>query len=175
MKNNPIQTMLLEHETIYQVEEIIKNLDGIWEDNSEKYKETVLTLINFFREYADENHHRKEEEVLFPAICDHPEFILNEIIDELEQHHEDFREYTQEIEAALDENEFEQSYKELCNYLEDLLDHIAVENDELFVLAETLLEEEDLETIYFKFKDIDLEIGEDRIKELVQSIENINL
>jgi len=175
MKNNPIQTMLLEHETICQAEEIIKNLDGLWLANSEKYKETVITLINFFREYGDENHHRKEEEVLFPAICDHPEFILNEIIVELEQHHEDFREYTQEIEAALDQNELERSYKELCNYLEGLLDHIAVENDELFVLAETLLEEEDLETIYFKFKDIDLEIGEDRIAELAQSIENLTL
>ena len=175
MKNNPIQTMLLEHEIICRVEEIIKKLDGTWEDNSGKYKETVLTLINFFREYADENHHRKEEEVLFPAICNHPEFILNEIIDELEQHHEDFREYTQVIEAALDDNEFERSYKELGNYLEDLLDHIAVENDELFVLAESLLEEEDLETIYFKFKDIDLEIGEDRITELEQSIENLTL
>lgn len=170
MEYNPIQTLLLEHETICRVEEIIKNLDGTWDDNSEKYEETVITLINFFREYADENHHRKEEEVLFPAICDHPEFILKEIIDELEQHHEDFREYTQEIEAALEENDFEKSYKELSSYLEDLLDHIAVENDELFVLAETLLDEEDLETIYFKFKDIDLEIGEDRLAELVDSI-----
>jgi hemerythrin-like domain-containing protein len=173
MKKNPIQILLDEHETICKVEEIINNINGTWEVNSEKYEETVLTLINFFREYADENHHRKEEEVLFPAISNHPDFILNEIIVELEQHHEDFREYTQEIEAALKEKDFERSYKELSNYLEDLLDHIAVENDELFVLAETLLDEEYLETIYFKFKDIDMELGEDRNAELEEIIVSI--
>ena len=54
--------------------------------------------------------------------------------------------------------------------MQDLLDHIAAENDELFVLAETLMEEDDLETIYFKFKDIDLELGEDRKVELEESI-----
>ncbi len=175
MEHNPIQTMLQEHETISQVEEIIKTLNNSWEDDSEKYEEAVSILITFFKEYADENHHRKEEEVLFPAICDHPDFILQEIIDELEQHHEDFRDYTKEIEEALDEKDYEKSYHELKNYLQDLLDHIAVENDELFVLAETLLDEDELETIYFKFMDIDMELGNEKKTELEQSIQAIEI
>lgn len=173
MKHNPIKIMLDEHELIAQVEDIIENLNNSWKDDSGKYEKAVISLIAFFREYADGYHHRKEEEVLFPAICDHPDFILQEIIDELEQHHEDFREYTKEIEEALEEKEFEKSYNVLTNYLQDLLDHIAVENDEFFVLAESLLDEDELETIYFKFKDIDMELGEDRKIELVEKIKRI--
>lgn len=173
MEHNPIQTMLDEHEIICQAEEIIENLDKAWETDADKYKATVATLIEFFREYADGYHHRKEEEVLFPAIHDHPDFVLQEILEEFETHHEDFREYTVTIEGLINEGDFEKSYKELNNYLQDLLDHIGAENDELFSLAENLLNEEELEIIYFKFKDIDLELGEDRKKELEESIENI--
>ena len=111
MENNPIQTMLDEHEIICQVEDIIESLNKSWEVDSEKYEENVSILITFFKEYADGNHHRKEEEVLFPAICDHPDFILKELIDELEQHHEDFRDYTKMIEESLEEKDYENSYK----------------------------------------------------------------
>ena len=173
MEHNPIQTMLDEHEIICKTEEIIEGLDKSWETDEEKYKEIVRTLITFFREYADGYHHRKEEEVLFPAVNDHPDFVLQEIIDEFESHHEDFRDYTTSIEEAISAGDFEKSYKELSCYLQDLLDHIAAESDELFVLAETLLDEDELETIYFKFKDIDLELGEDRKSELEESIEAI--
>jgi hemerythrin-like domain-containing protein len=173
MNKNPIQTMLEEHEIISKTENIIKNLNHSWEINSEKYTNAITRLIKFFRDYADNNHHRKEEEVLFPAICNHPDFKLQDIIDELEKHHEDFRDYTIEIEEALDEKDYEKSYQVLKNYLQELLDHIAVENDELFVLAETLLDEEELETIYFKFKDIDMELGEESKLKLEESIENI--
>lgn len=173
MEHNPIQIMLDEHEVICQTEEIIENLNKTWETDADKYTTTVATLIEFFREYADGFHHRKEEDVLFPAIKDHPDFVLQEIIEEFETHHEDFRAYTVEIENAISDGDFEKSYKELNNYLQDLLDHIGAENDELFPLAEGLMEEEDLKTIYFKFKDIDLELGEERKIELEQSIEGI--
>ena len=175
MKNNPIQTMLDEHEVICKTEAIIENLNQLWESDIEKYTELVTTLISFYREYADSYHHRKEEEVLFPAIKNHPDFVLREIIDEFEQHHEDFRDYIKEIEQAIMEGNYEKSYQELNNYLQDLLDHIAAENDELFVLAESLLGEEDLETIFFKFKDIDMELGQDRKTELEEKISTIEI
>ena len=170
MEHNPIQTMLDEHEVICQAEEIVKNLNHTWETDAEKYKQKVKTLVTFFREYADGYHHRKEEDVLFPAIKNHPDFVLQEIIDEFETHHEDFRTYTVLIEDSLNEGDYEKSYLGLTNYLQDLLDHIAAENDELFVLAENLMEEDDLATIYFKFKDIDMELGEERKKFLEESI-----
>ncbi len=163
--------MFDEHEVICRTEEIIENLDKTWETNPKQYSATVNTLITFFREYADGYHHLKEEDVLFPAIHDHPDFVLQEILEEFETHHEDFREYTVTIEESLNEGDYAKSHKELNNYLQDLLDHIAAENDELFVLAENLMDEDQLTTIYFKFKDIDMELGEERKRELEESVE----
>jgi hemerythrin-like domain-containing protein len=175
MEYNPIQTMLDEHAVICSTEQTIKRLEGSWTVNEEYYKSAVMTLISFFREYADGYHHRKEEEVLFPEIKNHPDFVLQEIIEEFEEHHNDFRECADSIEEAINEGDYERSYKELRNYLEDLLDHIAAENDELFVLAESLMSEEELETIYFKFKDIDRELGEENKLKLEKRIINFEV
>ncbi|PIQ14736.1 MAG: hypothetical protein COW67_12150 [Flavobacteriales bacterium CG18_big_fil_WC_8_21_14_2_50_32_9] len=162
MENNPIKVMYDEHEVIVRAEKIIENLENTWENNPEEYADKVKKLVEFFREYADGYHHRKEEEVLFPAIKDHPDFVLQEIIDEFMEHHEGFREYAAEIIEAINEKDYVQSYKILKRYINDLLDHIAAENEELFVLAQNLMDENQLENIYFKFKDIDMELGESR-------------
>ena len=175
MEHDPIQTLLDEHEVICTTENIIKNLNHYWETSKEKYTKIVTTLITFFREYADSYHHRKEEDVLFPAIKNHPDFVLQEIIEEFEQHHEDFRDFTKEIEQAISEGNYVKTYEVLNNYLQDLLDHIAAENDELFVLANSLLSDEDLEIIFFKFKDIDMELGQDRKTELEEKISTIEI
>lgn len=174
MENNPLKVMYDEHDIIMLAEEKIKTIDGLWEKDAPAYIELVDFLIQFFREYADGYHHRKEEDVLFPAINNHPDFVLQEIIEEFNTHHDDFRNYTKEIEEALDDNDFPKSYNLLNEYCNDLLDHIAAENDELFVLAESLLDESDLETIFFKFKDIDMELGEERKKEFEDKIQTIN-
>ena len=170
MKNDPIQTMLDEHEVISSTVELVRSIDELWNDDVERFKEVTVKLVTFYREYADAYHHRKEEEVLFPAIKNHPDFVLQEMIDEFEQHHEEFRGYSTEILEALYAEEYKKVYNEMKSYTEDLLDHIGAENDELFSMAENLLSEEELETIYFKFKDIDVELGEDRKKELEDGI-----
>lgn len=173
MKNNPIDIMYAEHDIIKKAESIIINCDQLWETDPQGYTELINKLIIFFREYADGYHHYKEEDVLFPAINNHPDFILQGLIFEFNQHHESFREYTKEIEEALAVNDFTNSYNILSMYCNDLLDHIAAENEELFVLAENLLDEPTMENIYFKFQDIDRQLGEARKKELEESIEAI--
>ena len=173
MKNNPLDIMYAEHDVIKKAEHIINNCDKLWETDPQGYTELINKLIIFFREYADGYHHHKEEDVLFPAINNHPDFILQELIDEFNEHHVSFREYTKEIEEALAIHEFPKSYNLLKMYSNDLLDHIAAENEELFVLAENLLDEPTKENIYFKFKDIDRQLGEERKKKFEESIEAI--
>ena len=171
--NNPIQIMYAEHEVILQAAEVIKKIDNQWTIDPETYQKTVVQLLTFFREYADGYHHHKEEIVLFPAVYDHPDFTLQAIIDEFNQHHEDFREYSAEISEALATGDYPRSYKILRQYINELRDHIAAENDELFVLAENLLDPNELETIYFKFQDVDMELGEKRKAELAQILQSL--
>ena len=82
--NNPIKVMYDEHEIIKKSEKTINDIDCLWEEDASRYIEIVTQLIDFFRNYSDGYHHHKEEGILFPAIKNHPDFVLQEMIDEFE-------------------------------------------------------------------------------------------
>ena len=165
-EHDPIQTLMDEHNVISSSAEALQNLEELWKKDALKYKNSVHKLLKFLKEYGDNFHHYKEENVLFPEMKAHPEFRQHEIIDELEEHHNMFRDYVKEIEEALEEQEWEQVQSKLQQYMNDLLDHIAIENDEVFIMAETLFNEEELESMFFQFQDIDNELGATRKTEL---------
>jgi len=73
---------------------------------------------------------------LFKEFNDNPDFFLDDIITELEEHHEMFRNTVNDIEKTLSDEDFEKTQSLLSRYMNNLLDHIAVENDELFSMAE---------------------------------------
>jgi hemerythrin-like domain-containing protein len=173
--NNPIQEMLDEHEIISSSESIVQLLDHHWEKSEEEFINHITSLIIFFREYSDKYHHFKEEKVFFPELENLGDFAVNALVLELKEHHEMFREYTQSIEQFLGEHQFEKAYTLLRTYMNELSDHIAAENDELFVIAESLLSEANLETMYFRFKDIDIELGENNKAELGKLLEEIEV
>ncbi len=163
---NASQLLMAEHDVIKNAESLINRIKLLWEKDPEKYKTIVLRLLYFFKEYSDKYHHYKEEQVLFPEMINHPDFKLIEIIEELEDHHVMFREYTQEITVLVQQNRFDEAQKILEKYVDNLLDHIAIEDDELFSMAEHLFSPDDYEKIYFRFKDIDAALGEAKKLEL---------
>lgn len=173
--NNPIQVMLDEHDIISSAEQIVKLLDRYWEKSESKYVNQVHSLIIFFREYADKYHHFKEEQILFPELEKLDDFAVNSIVSELIEHHEMFREHTTSIEEFLDDKQYESAQKLLFTYMDELLDHIAAENDEVFVMAESLFSENELESMYFKFKDIDMELGESNKEKLCEKLNSIEM
>ncbi len=171
--HNPIQLLIDEHDIISTTEAVVQSLHGSWENNAGEYAEKVRHLVIFFREYSDQFHHHKEEEVLFRKLKQHPDFLLKDILSELEQHHEMFRESVAEIEDAVKEEEWPRVQKLLERYMNELLDHIAVENDELFSMAESIFSPEELEHIYFLFEDIDRDLGLERKRALVEELKSI--
>ena len=175
MQHNPIETMHREHEIIAQMEDIIQNLFHSWIKQPEEYTNSVNNILHFIKEYSDGFHHQKEEQILFPALRNCPEFTLDEILDELESHHERFRDLSHKIESDLTKKDYPESYALLKEYMNDLLDHIAVENDELFVLTENILSEDELEKIYFLFEDLDREMGLDKKLKLESLVLNSDI
>lgn len=158
---SPIALLMKEHEVILLAGQFITRLDGTWSEDEELYGKKVERLIEFFRVYSDMFHHEKEERILFRQLKEHPDFRLHELIDELEEHHENFRLQVASIEAAISEKKWVFAQKLLVEYIEALADHIAVENDELFVMTEMLFSEMELSRMYFLFEDLDRAIGED--------------
>ncbi|MBK9283015.1 MAG: hemerythrin domain-containing protein [Sphingobacteriaceae bacterium] len=166
IKNNPIHILNIEHEHISKLNNIIFTLKDEWKTDEQHYQKQVEYIFYFLQKYSDGYHHFKEEEILFPAMSQHPEFLLQGILDELKEHHENFREYIAEAIDALEEKNFEKVQSILEKLITELMDHIAIENDELFVMAENLFTEKELEEIFFRFSDIDRELGKENKLEI---------
>jgi len=168
MNHNGIEYLVAEHEVIIRVEELLPRLVNYWNIDREGYENAVRLLITFFREFGDKIHHYKEEQVLFPKLNSNYEFSQPTLVEELEDHHEMFREYVSSLESHLQAQEYEKVQSTLKSYVGDLLDHIGAENDELFVMAESLFSDEELEAMYFDFVDYDRSVGDDKKKKLAE-------
>lgn len=127
----------------------------------EKPLSDMLLFISFFRNYADGYHHHKEEEILFPEMCRRNELLEQGVIEEMLQNHADFRDMVSAIESAIQTGDIGATQKKLETYAEALLDHIAVEDDEVFQIAESLFSESEIENIYYRFLDCDRERGDE--------------
>lgn len=171
--NNTIKILFGEHEIIVNAIDAARQLRSQVGKNDKQYEQNVRDLIGFFRNYADNFHHHKEEQILFPAMKQKNELLEEGVIREMLDNHEEFRDRVKNIEKFLDEKTFERAQKELETYSEALLNHIAVENDEVFQMAETLLSEAELEKIFFDFEDADVELGSGKKQEFEELVESL--
>ncbi len=158
--NNSLKMLFDEHEIITRAVEIAKNAKSLIGKNDEEYEITISELIRFFRVYADQYHHHKEEEILFPEMAKKNELLAEGIINEMFDNHNYFRELIRDIELDLEQQNYSEASEKIDEYTEALLDHIAVENEELFQTAYGIFTEDELENIYYRFIDLDRELGE---------------
>lgn len=173
--HSAIEVLYNEHIIIKSIIVFRDKISAISESNPEKYKEIVLMLIDFFRNYADKYHHYKEEKILFPLISSNSEQMKEGVVEEMLENHSDFREMVKTIEDSVSAGKFEDSTGTIYKYTEMLLDHIAVEDDELFQAAETLLDGKELDKVYFDFMDIDLELGLEQKAAYEKLPQNLNI
>lgn len=172
MNNRATALLYREHETI---ENALKAIDSIVKPgvDDESFSTSARLLIEFFREYGDSFHHQKEEQLLFPAMVERNELIGESVISEMLDNHADFRVLLAKAHDCIAARDFETAKEVLGEYAEALRDHIAVENDEVFPMAESLFTEEEARKIGFQFEDIDREIGLERKNELSALVDQI--
>jgi hemerythrin-like domain-containing protein len=170
---NPIKILFQEHEVILTAIEVAKQADKIHDKSEAAYLSVVRYLINFFRSYVDKYHHYKEEKILFPEMNKKNELLEEGVIKEMLENHENFRNMINSIENFLNGKDYTRAQQQLNIYTEVLLDHIAVENDEVFQMAETLFDNDELEKLYFHFEDCDREFGGQKKKELINQLNEI--
>ena len=164
--DNSIKLLFDEHEVITLAIGKAHEARSLVGKDNEAYEWIISELIRFFRQYADHYHHYKEEQILFPELAKKSDLLASGIITEMFSNHEDFREQLGLIEADLHAGDFAEAADKMDAYTEALQDHIAVENDELFLAAADLFSEDELDRIYFRFVDLDSELGEHKKKDL---------
>jgi hemerythrin-like domain-containing protein len=158
--NNSLKVLFDEHDVITRAIEAARKAKDLLGKNNEEYRTTISELIRFFRVYADQYHHHKEEEILFPEMEKKNELLADGVIKEMFDNHAHFRELLRAIESDLEQNKYNEAALKVDEYAEALLDHIAVENEELFQTAYSLFSDNELENIYYRFVDLDRELGD---------------
>ncbi|MBL0127973.1 MAG: hemerythrin domain-containing protein [Flavobacteriales bacterium] len=171
--HNAIRSLYDEHEMIVEAIEVAKEAGTLIGKDDERYVRTMKDLIDFFRTYADQYHHHKEEEVLFPLMLESNEMLGDGVLKEMLENHADFREMLDGISKDLEAGRLPQVRDGLARYSEALLDHIAVENDEVFHMAMTLLDDNTLDRVGFQFEDHDRETGAERKEELARMVREL--
>ena len=168
-----IQMLYDEHETITNAIDAARNAGQFLQKSANTYEKTVQDLISFFRNYGDNFHHQKEEEILFPEMKKKNELLADGVLKEMTDNHEEFRDALKSIELSLQEKNYSRAQEQLMQYTEALLDHIAVENEEVFQIAESLFTEDEKEKIYCRFEDCDIETGSLEKQELAEMAEEM--
>ena len=159
--SNPVELLYQEHQVIKKALSNVLGLKNMIIENPENYKLELKNYIGFFRNYADKFHHQKEENILFPEMGKKKEHLGDGVIQEMLDNHSDFREMLADIESLNNAGEFDESFKKFEKYNHELLNHIAVEDDEVFQMALSILDSDDLDKIYFRFLDTDSNLGMD--------------
>ncbi len=173
--SNSLKMLFNEHDVITKAAYLAKNAESLIGVNDEEYELTISELIRFFRVYADQYHHYKEEEILFPEMAKKSEMLAEGILKEMLDNHEFFRETLREIESNLKDQNYPEVARGINEYTEALLDHIAVENEELFHMAYSLFTEDELDKIYFRFIDLDSVLGESKKKDFTELLKTLNI
>lgn len=154
--------LMREHSFILLTKEVLKKTNLLWTTEPSSFENTMHLLLNFCRQYADKIHHHKEEQLLFPSMIDQNPMLEQTLIGEMLEHHETFREYAQKIHQYLENKKYAEAYHLFTKYLSLLEDHIAVENDELFPMADDLLPSLTQETLYYRSLDFDRDFKEQK-------------
>ena len=171
--NKSIRLLFEEHEIIVNAIDVVSEVKSLIGKNDIMYEKTVRELLLFFRNYADKFHHFKEEEILFPEMSKKNELLTDGVLKEMFENHSDFRERIKSVENLLNEKKYPDAQLQLERYAEALLNHIAVENEEVFQTAEAIFSEEELEKIFFRFEDCDRELGISKKLELKEMAETL--
>jgi hemerythrin-like domain-containing protein len=157
MRTTPLGLLYHEHDIILDAVALARDARKL---DDARYAVAARKLLSFFRLYADRYHHRKEEEILFPAMAVKNELAGGGIVQEMLEHHAGFRDNAARMEKFLDTHDYPAAREEMARYVAALTDHIAVENDEVFPMAESLFSSSELEAFGFRFNDSDRELGE---------------
>ncbi len=173
--NNSLKTLYDEHAIIQNALEIAKNAKHLIDKNNEEYELIISELIRFFRVYSDQYHHHKEEEILFPEMAKKNELLADGILKEMFENHEYFRKILRAIEADFEEQKYIEASQKIDEYADALLDHIAVENEELFQSAYSLFTDDELENIYYRFMDLDRDLGETKKKDFTDLLTSLKI
>lgn len=151
----PTAALREEHEVILRALTVLEHVGRDLAAGKSVAKETIASLANFFRTFADRCHHAKEEAHLFPAMAEHGIPQEGGPLGVMLQEHEEGR----ALVRTFAEGEPATSVPAIRRFVTLLRDHIAKENEILFPMAEQVIPEREQAAILNAFEGAELEVA----------------
>ena len=147
MKTNITNMLVDEHRLILRMIDLLEKNASLTAAGEYLNWQFYLDAIDFIRNYADQFHHAKEEDVLFKALVDNGMPKDNSPVAAMLMEHDQGRNFVRALEtavhkAAANNTEIYRAVAEnALGYAALLRDHIGKEDDILYPLAERVLPE----------------------------------
>lgn len=155
-----------EHRAITKMLQVASGCAAELEKGRLDEAETLLKALDFFKNFTDLCHHKKEENLLFPLLIEKGIPKGDGPVAVMLAEHVQGRNYIKEIDLALEKlkgGEVDSRYlaDTIRSYVSLLENHIAKENGTLFQFAEGMLSQEEQADLYERFEQLERdEIGE---------------
>jgi hemerythrin-like domain-containing protein len=163
-----ISDLMNEHEAILSALQILERMLAAMEKTGSVNAADVQAFTGFLKEFADKCHHGKEEGLLFPALVAAGIPEQGGPVGAMLAEHSQGRQLIREMEESLtDGGDLARLAQAARGYAALLRNHIQKENMVLFPMAERVLKEPQLETLYEGFEEHEEKvIGHGRHEEL---------
>jgi hemerythrin-like domain-containing protein len=159
--NAAIEMLTAEHQLILKVVDSLRRLAGSFRAGGEVDVALLREAVAFMRKFADECHHAKEEDLLFPAFVAHGVPLHGCPIDALLHEHQQGRQFVRELASATEDSVA--GSPDARNAIADAIDgivrlypnHIWKEDEMVFPMAERLLPAEARAELYAQFQGVE--------------------
>jgi hemerythrin-like domain-containing protein len=130
-----------EHQNILKVIDAVLNECDELEKGKEFKKDFFNEVLNFIKKYADGFHHIKEEDILFKTMLENQSGMHCNPIPVMLMEHDEGRSYVKEMENALRDGNKHELIENAQGYCYLLQEHIYKEDNILYPMAETALDQ----------------------------------
>jgi hemerythrin-like domain-containing protein len=152
----PIKKLVEEHDRIKRLLSMVPFICDSMEKSSEINRKLIDKAVFYIRNYADQFHHAKEEDILFKYTDEE-----QEIIKVMYQEHDYGRNYIREALEGVEEGNISKITSNLRNYMELLFNHIKKEDEILYPWIEKAMTKGQLEELERLFSETDKKFDED--------------
>jgi hemerythrin-like domain-containing protein len=169
-----------EHRVIERALRALDNVCALIQGGEAVPAEAIRELVDFFKNFADQYHHDKEEKYLFPALIEAGLAHQGGATELLSREHETERSLIRNLEREASTYDAGNPDSRLAfaqvarRYVDLMVEHFEKEDRALFRLASDLLDERAQEELSRKFMQAEAELGpsaRERYEQFASSVE----
>ena len=162
---NPVDELKRDHRLI---EQVLGALERTTEHQSLGFYEQAVDFVTHF---ADEHHHKKEEQLLFPALASHGIPIRGGPIGCMLDDHEEGRRHVGRMREAIAARDPAAAARAGADYAALLRAHITKEDNVLFEMARQILPAQVIDELARKFEAVESGTPrQDRYRQLAEEL-----